>query len=116
MIEIIYNHPNRKKVRRKLRKNSTPQEDKLWSFIRNSKSGIKLRRQYSVSGYVIDFYCSEKRLAIEIDGSHHLKNKEYDENRTKLSETFNIRVLRFWNNEIDKEINKVLEKIKSEIF
>jgi len=60
--------------RRKLRGDSTESENILWSALRNNKLGVKFRRQYSVEGYVVDFYGPEKRLAIEIEGSIHDKN------------------------------------------
>ena len=115
MNKIIYNHPKRKEIRRNLRKNSTKEEDILWDYLRNNKLGFKFKRQYGISGYIIDFYCSEKRLAIELDGEQHKNNKEYDNIRTKLFEALDIKVLRFWNSELIKNLNGVIEKIKGEL-
>lgn len=111
MKELIYNNPKRKNARRILRKNSTPEEDKLWEYLRNKKLGQKFKRQYSISGYIVDFYCPGKRLVIEIDGGQHIQNKEYDKNRTKLFNDLDIKVIRFWNSEIEKDIDTVLNKI-----
>lgn len=115
MIEIVYNHPHKKEVRRKLRKDSTSQEKILWDCLRNNLLGVKFRRQYSVGRYIVDFYSSDKRLAIELDGSQHKENKKYDNERTKLFNDLNIKVIRFWNSEVEKNINGVIEKIKVEI-
>ncbi len=65
MTKILYNNPKGKEVRRKLRKESTSQEKILWEHIRNNKLGLKFRRQYGIGGYILDFYCPAKRLAIE---------------------------------------------------
>jgi very-short-patch-repair endonuclease len=115
MIEIIYNHPNRKGVRRKLRRDSTPQEKMLWDCLRNNLLGVKFKRQYSVGGYIIDFYCPLKRIGIELDGSQHLENKKYDKERTRVFSDLNIKVVRFWNSEVEKNIDGVLKKIRVEL-
>ena len=88
---------------RVLRKNMTPQERKIWSFLRKrSINNLKFRRQYPIENYIVDFICHEKMLIIEIDGGQHNqeKNKKYDINRTKFLESKGFKVIRFWNNEI----------------
>ncbi len=65
--------------------------------------------------YVLDFYCPQKKLAIEIDGSQHLENKEYDTERTEYLSILGIKVLRFWNNEINANIDGVVVKIINEL-
>jgi very-short-patch-repair endonuclease len=105
---------NRKELlerRVELRKNQTPQELKLWEVISNKKLGVKFRRQHSVGTYILDFYCHEKKLAIEIDGSQHLLNKEYDHERDNFLKSHNITTLRFWNNEIDQSLDGVVMNI-----
>jgi leucyl-tRNA synthetase len=104
--------------RKELRKNQTPQEERLWWYLRDKRLGIKFRRQHSVGGYILDFYCKEKRLIIEIDGGIHLQkeNKEYDEVRDKYFEELGYKTLRFTNNEVENNIKKVLEKIKSHLI
>ncbi len=116
MIEIIYNHPKRKSVRRKLRKTSTTEETVIWKRLRNNSIGFKFRRQYGVSGYIVDFYCPERRLGVEIDGAQHLANKEYDNLRTKTLNDLDITVLRFWNSEVKDDLEKVIKKIKSALL
>jgi very-short-patch-repair endonuclease len=98
--------------RKELRKSSTPQELKLWYYLRNKKLGVKFRRQHGMGPYIVDFYCKENNLIIELDGSQHLNEKEYDKERDSYIETLEIKVLRFWNSEIDKNIEEVLVKIK----
>ena len=78
------------KKARELRKNMTPQERKLWQFLRNkSIDNLKFRRQYPIENYIVDFICNEKNLIIEIDGGQHNEedNKIYDAKRTKFLES-----------------------------
>ena len=98
-----------------LRKNLTPQEKKLWQILRNHQFyGYEIRRQYPISDYVADFICREKKIIIEIDGGLHNKdvNIEMDNLRTKKLEELGYKVVRFWNNEIDKNIEGVYEELK----
>ena len=101
--------------RKKLRKDSTPEEYKLWFFLKNKNIGVKFRRQHGIGPYIVDFYCKEENLIIELDGSQHLENKEYDKERDKYLEILGLKVLRFWNNEINSNIEGVLQRIKSEL-
>lgn len=96
--------------RRELRKQQTQQEKILWETIRNRRLGFKFRRQYSVDGYVLDFYCPEVKLVIELDGSQHSEkeNSLYDKDRTDFLEVLGCTVLRFENKEIDENLEKVL--------
>jgi very-short-patch-repair endonuclease len=112
----IFNKSIMKDRRKELRKSSTPQELKIWFYLKNKNFGTKFRRQHGIGPYIVDFYCKEKNLIIELDGSQHLENKEYDKERNNYMQALNIKVLRFWNNEIDKNIEKVLKKIKSYIM
>ena len=96
----------------------TPQEKKLWSIIRNRQFfGYRFRRQFPIGQYIVDFICREKKIIIEIDGGQHNKNTNihYDNIRTKYLITKGYKVIRFWNNDIDKNIKGVYEKLK-EIF
>jgi very-short-patch-repair endonuclease len=112
MSKQIHNNTKKKQVRRKLREESTPQERILWSRLRNRNLGVKFKRQYSIGPYIVDFFCSEKRLVVEIDGSQHLENKEYDDERTRFLKEQGCTVIRFWNNEINTNIEGVCMKIK----
>jgi very-short-patch-repair endonuclease len=95
-----------------LRKEPTPAEAKLWSMLRNDQLGVSFRRQHAIGNYIPDFVCIEKKLIIELDGSQHFEQKEYDEERTKYFETLGYRVIRFWNNAIMKEIENVVRAIQ----
>src|SRR3989338_2010352 len=94
--------------RKTLRRDSTPQETLLWSRIRNNQLGYKFRRQHHIGPYIADFYCHEKKLVIELDGSQHMDAKEYDKKRAQYFEAFGFKILRFWNNEVNTNIEGVL--------
>ena len=99
---------------RNLRKNMTPQERKLWKILRNRQiKNLTFKRQYPIGNYIVDFICKEKWLIIEIDGGQHNTPEaiEYDKTRTKYLESRGFTVLRFWNHEIDYEIEGVFLKI-----
>jgi len=101
-----------------LRKNQTPQETKMWNILRNSQiQGLKFRRQYPIESYIVDFVCKEIKLIIEVDGGQHneVKNIEYDNERTRVLESKGYKVIRFWNNEVDENIEGVYQKIIDEI-
>jgi len=113
-MDFRFNSPKLKDRRRELRKNHTESEKLLWEQLRNKRcNGLKFWRQYSVGGYILDFYCPQYRLAIELDGVQHAKpeHRSYDEERTRYLESHNVRVLRFWNNEVKNYLESVLQKI-----
>ena len=115
MKDQINNIKPLKEIRKDLRNNLTPAEATLWKFLRKNKLGKKFRRQHSVGYYVLDFYCPEEKLAIELDGQHHFTSSgfAYDEERTAYLNHQGITVLRFENDEVFKATEAVLEKIKS---
>jgi len=95
---------------RKLRRNATDAESKLWQHLRNRQlGGLKFRRQATVGYYVADFLCAEKRLIVELDGGQH--TAEGDAKRTDQLGALGYRVLRFWNNETLGNTDAVLEAI-----
>ena len=98
--------------RKELRNNATPEENMLWQYLRRNGLGYKFQRQHSIGPYIADFFCASRRLIIEIDGSQHLENEEYDTERTNYLTTLDYKVLRFWNNEIKINLEGVLMKIK----
>jgi very-short-patch-repair endonuclease len=98
---------------KQLRNAATPEEKKLWKYLRRkSVSGIKFRRQHIINGYIVDFYVPEAKLVIEIDGGNHKKTKGYDRLRDKALRNRGCMVLRFWNREINLNIRYVTEKIR----
>lgn len=93
-----------------LRRNSTQAEEKLWQILRNRKfMGLKFRRQVTFGRYVLDFYCKAQKLVVEIDGDYHSTVVEYDVKREELLDSAGLRILRFSNQEILKDIEKVLQ-------
>lgn len=112
----IVNNRKRLAIRRDLRKKLTKQELLLWNEIRNNKMGYKFRRQVSIGPYFVDFYCKEKNLVIEIDGGQHKDNKDYDKERTLYMKSFDLGTLRFWNSEIENNLNNVLSKIANALL
>lgn len=100
---------------RYLRKEETPEEKILWKLLRDNKLHYKFRRQHPCEQFILDFYCPEKKLCIELDGQIHKYTKEYDITRTSYLEEHGIRVIRFWNNQINKDIQNVIIKIKQEL-
>ena len=114
----VFNSKKQKQLRQKLRNQSTPQEQFLWKHLRARQcGGYKFVRQYGVGRFVVDFYCAEKRLAIELDGSQHNDGAvvEKDRERTDYLMSLGIRVLRFWNNDVDGNIEGVVEVILKEL-
>lgn len=105
-------HNNRKFIerRRDLRKTSTPEEEILWNELRNNKLGYRFRRQHSIGGYILDFYCFKARLIVELDGNLH--DKEYDAVRDKYFKDLNYQTLRIKNSEIQKDLTSIVIKIK----
>jgi very-short-patch-repair endonuclease len=100
------------KLPRALRNNMSDAERALWSVLRGRQvSGLKFRRQHPFGNYILDFVCLENKLVIEVDGGHHGQNRGYDENRTQELQAAGFCFLRFWNNEVFKEIESVKEKI-----
>ena len=106
------------KIAKILRKNQTPQEKILWNLLRNRKfHNLKFKRQVPFGRYVADFFCEEKKIIIELDGGQHneYENMIYDTERTKYFEKEGYKVIRFWNNEIDKNIEGVYLKLSEVI-
>ena len=95
-----------------LRTNQTDCENILWQKIRAKRlNGIKFRRQVPVGKYILDFVALGKKLIIELDGSQHLENSEYDILRTEYLKNLGYTVVRFWDNDIINNIDSVLLKI-----
>ena len=97
-----------------LRTGQTDAERKLWSRLRNRQlGGLKFRRQHPIGPYILDFYCHEAKLAVELDGSGHQEpdQAEYDDNRSVELQAMGIRVVRFWNSDVMENLEGVLEFI-----
>jgi len=103
----------KKTFARRLRKEQTKAEKIVWELLRNRKfKKYKFRRQHVIEGFVLDFYCHEIRLGIEVDGSIHLRRKDYDELRQEVIESKGIVITRITNKEIREDKRLILKKLE----
>jgi very-short-patch-repair endonuclease len=109
----VFNQPYQKEARQRLRKNMPEPEKILWAKIRNKQLGVKFRRQHGVGRYIVDFYCAERKLVIELDGDSHYQDgaQEYDRIRDEFMQACGLQVLRFLNHDVTQNINAVLAQI-----
>ncbi|MBI5008122.1 MAG: endonuclease domain-containing protein [Bacteroidia bacterium] len=115
--KIIPYNPELKDLARKLRRNMTLSEILLWNELRNKQmSGFDFDRQKPIDNFIVDFFCKELSLAIEIDGDTHIFRNDYDDERQKCLENLGIRFLRFDDNEVKKSMNNVLRVIQDWII
>ena len=97
-----------------MRSNATDAEHLMWQLLRAKRfMNLKFRRQHVIAPYIVDFYCHELGLVIELDGSQHGTDdgKEYDTERTKFLEALGLKVVRYWNNEVLRQTDMVLEDL-----
>ena len=114
----MYYNPHNLKNAKEMRSNMTPAETKMWRILRGKRfQNLKFKRQVLIGNYIVDFLCEDKKIIIEIDGGQHNEelNIQSDKNRTRYLENNGYKVLRFWNNEIDNNIEGVYETILREI-
>ena len=106
-----------KSFARKNRNNQTDAEKCLWQWLRCGGLGVKFKRQHIIYDFIADFVCLEKMLVIEVDGAYHFTDEqmEHDAYRTEELEQFGFHVLRFTNEEVIYETEKVINKIKESI-
>ena len=101
--------------RQKLRRHPTAAEDFLWKFLRKRRMlGWKFRRQYSIESFILDFYCPQCMLGIELDGAGHytVLGGEYDAMRDQKLKKLGIQILRFENRDVFEHLDEVLETIR----
>ena len=101
-------------VARKLRREPTDAERRLWSHLRGKQLGVQFTRQFPIGNHVADFACRSAKLVIEVDGSQHADNAR-DEARTRLIEAHGYHVIRFWNNDVLENTDGVLTVILQEL-
>ena len=114
----FFNQLDSRGLRRQLRREATDAEAFFWIFVRNRRFfGLKFYRQFGIDRFIVDFFCLEKRLAIELDGSYHREDEQMrlDEQRTRFLEENGIQVLRFWNGEVLTNQKDVFDRIRSVI-
>jgi len=101
---------------RELRHEQTPSEQKLWQVLRNrAVGGLKFRRQAPFGSYIVDFYCAEAKLVVEVDGDVHESQVEYDAERTCWLESIGLKVMRVRNEDVMFRLEAVLDEIWNEI-
>ena len=102
---------------RQLRREMTPPEKLLWSRVRNrGLEGFKFRRQDWIGPFVADFVCWQARLIVEVDGSQHGDQIDYDESRDEYLAREGFKVVRFWNNDVTADLDAVLESIRAHLL
>ena len=116
MTEIFNKQPQRG-LRKILRNRPTQAENKLWYFLKSKFLGVKFRRQYGIDGYIADFYSSEIKLVIEVDGDSHgtVEAVKNDKLRQGYFESLGLRVIRFTNSEVLGNMESVLDSIERTI-
>ena len=95
-----------------MRHTATDAESLMWQFLRNKRfMKLKFRRQHVIKPYIVDFYCHEIGLVVELDGSQHNTEDgiEYDAERTKFLEALSLKVVRYWNHDVLQNTDTVLE-------
>ncbi len=101
-----------KLLSREMRSNPTAAENHLWQRLRKEQVlGFKFRRQYTIDRFIVDFYCTDAWLVIEVDGNIHDEQQEADQLRTEILEGLGLRVLRFTNGEVLQQTDGVIERI-----
>jgi very-short-patch-repair endonuclease len=110
----IFNKKYLKQKRKDLKNKPTRAEAFLWGYLKGSKfEGKKFRRQTSIKSFIVDFYCPEENLVVELDGEPHFEEEKikYDKERTKKLEELGLKVIRFQNQDVLYNLDDVLEKI-----
>ncbi len=102
---------------RQNRSNPTKAETKIWREILRMRqfAQYKFLRQKPIGGYIVDFYCSELQLVIEIDGDSHAETVEYDQERTRFLNSLGLQVIRYTNDEINQNIEGVYDDLNQRI-
>lgn len=107
-------HVTREKLQRakELRREMTSAERILWQDLRANKLGVHVRRQQIIAGFIVDFYCHKAALVIEVDGDIHDLQEAEDARREEALREIGLRIVRFRNDEILKNLSMVVERIK----
>jgi very-short-patch-repair endonuclease len=100
---------------RELRSRSTKSEALLWRALRGKQLGVKFRRQQPIGNFIVDFYCSDARLVVEIDGAVHEAQQKADAERQALLESLGLRVVRCSAEAVERDLSEVVEAIRAEV-
>jgi len=106
-----------KEFAKKNKQYSTDAERLIWHYLRGNGLGVKFNRQYIISDYIVDFVCLERKLIVEIDGGYHSEYEQIqkDEHRTEHLNKLGFKVVRYTNEEVFEDIERVLLNIKEEL-
>lgn len=97
---------------KELRREVTPTEIKLWTRLRaHQMKGVHFRPQHAIGNYIVDFCAPRKKLIVELDGSQHLEQEDYDAERAEFLKSKGYKILRFWNNDVSNNMDAVLAVI-----
>ena len=108
--------PIKKQFARQLRKGQTDTEKRVWTLLKDRQLfGLKFRRQHVIEGFVVDFYCHEHQLAIEVDGGIHQRRREYDRLRQNEIEAKDVTIIRVSNDDLENNMCTLIQKIKEVI-
>jgi very-short-patch-repair endonuclease len=109
----LKNRKTQKDKRKELRNNATISEKRLWKFLNNKQQGLKFRRQHGIGPFIVDFYATQYKLAIEVDGSVHnnIMRQAYDQKREDYLKSYGIKVIRFTNDEVKYNVDEVIRRI-----
>ena len=112
----IYNRKTTQVLRAELRTNMTEPERRLWYRLRGRQLGVKVRRQFGIGRYIVDFYCPAKKVVIELDGDSHYTEEgmAYDQERDQYMASLGIRVIRFTNQQVMQQLDGVMEVLLRE--
>jgi len=128
--EVVVSYENRERAPRTVRKvadigkvdfareqrrEPTPGEEILWHAPRDEKLAVRVRRQHPMNDFVLDFYCAELRLAIELDGASHQGREAYDRWRVEVLRSWGIRVMRFTEAQVRNGLREVLQELRAAI-
>lgn len=94
-----------------MRDNPTKHENILWKKLKKKALGFTFHRQKLIKGYIVDFWCPAKALAVEVDGDSHLTNKTYDKRRDAHLSAIGVKVIRFTNSQVENETDSVIREI-----
>jgi len=101
---------------KELRREMTPAEKVLWQEVRAKKLGVRFRRQQVIQGFIVDFYCHKAALVVEVDGDIHDLQQEEDARREKALSALGLRIVRFRNDEVVRNVSAVVRKIRDLVF
>ncbi len=104
-------NPAKLKLAKKMRRQMTPAEEQLWARLRRKRLGWHFRRQQIIEGFIVDFYCHEAGLVVEVDGPIHEQQKDYDEKREKVLIKRGMYILRFKNEDVLGRLEETLDCI-----